>query len=198
MRLSVNKTLFTLIVVISCFFLTSCVKVVETTTLFRCKDLSYSESLQSEIVSKLDLQPVINTMAFELCGDTEQRMCTPIVITDVVDIKSLKPRRIGMLMSEMLRNSFNNVCCNKIFQAEFSRYFKLNQNGLVVLTRDASEIKNEGYPFSEAIVGTYNITKDRLYIFFRRINIHTGQVSRFTTREISFQCIGDTVIKSVK
>lgn len=180
--------------------MTSCVKAVETTSLFRCKNIYNSENLQTEIVAKLDLQPVIDSVAYELCPEYDKDKCLggPIIITDVVDIKTLKPRRIGMLMSEMIRNSISNVCCNRIFQGEFSRYFRLDEGGLVVLTRDPSEIKNEGYPFSDAIVGTYNITKDRLYIFFRRINVQTGQATKFTSREIAFQCIGDSVIKSVK
>lgn len=183
-----------------CFFLTSCIGVVETTTLFRCKDISNSEILQTELISKMELQPVIDQMARELCYDNDANKCIngPIIITDVVDIKTLKPRRVGMLMSEMIRNSFSNVCCNKIFQGEFSKFFRLDEKGLVVLTRDSSEIKNESYPFNEAIVGTYNITKDRLYLFIRRMNVYTGQATRFTTREIAFQCIGDSVIKSVR
>ncbi|MFQ3573750.1 MAG: FlgO family outer membrane protein [Thermodesulfovibrionales bacterium] len=181
-----------------CFFLTACVKMVETTTLFRCKDISTSEKLQTDLVAKLDLQPVFDSIAHDICYDNDRCINGPIIITDVVDIKTLTPKRIGMLMSEMTRSSFNNVCCNKIFQGEFGRYFRLDERGLVVLTRDPSEIKNNEYPFAEAIVGTYNITKDRLHIFFRRINVFTGQATRFTTREISFQCIGDSVIKSVK
>ncbi len=186
------------IVCLCALFLFSCARtIVESTGLFRCKDFSYSESLQAEVIAKLDLQPIYHQIAHELCFDENRCLEGTILVTDTVDVRSLLPRRGGILLSELMRNSMNNVCCYKIMQAEFGRYFKIDSRGFVSLTRDVSEIKNEDYPFTYAIVSTYSLTKDRLYIFARKINVRTGQIVRFVSRDIAFQCLGDAVIRTV-
>ncbi|MCX8069274.1 MAG: FlgO family outer membrane protein, partial [Thermodesulfovibrionales bacterium] len=165
---------------------------------FRCKDFTFNETLQAEIIAKLDLQPVYNQIANELCFYDNLCVEGVILVTDTVEIRSLVPKRSGLFLSELMRNSVKNICCYNIMQAEFGKYFKLDSKGLVSLTRDASEIKNQEYPFTYAIVTTYSLTKDRLYIFARKINVRTGQIERFVSRDIAFQCIGDAVIKSVE
>ncbi len=200
MELKASGTQRTLI-----FFLALCVlsslscarTVVESTGLFRCKDFTYNESLQAELLAKLGLQPVYHQIARELCLEEDRCVEEVILVTDTVDIRSLTPKRGGMFLSELMRNSVKNICCYRIVQAEFGRYFKLDSRGFVSLTRDASEIRNEDYPFTNAIVTTYSLTKDRLYIFARKINVRTGQIIGFVSRDIAFQCLGDAVIKSV-
>lgn len=190
---------FLIVFAILCALLfTSCARtVVESTGLFRCKDFTFNDSLQAELIAKLDLQQMYNNIAGELCYYNNICLEGVILVTDTVDIRSLLPKRGGMFLSELMRNSINNICCYRIMQAEFGKYFKIDSRGFVSLTREASEIKNEEYPFTHAIVTTYSLTKDRLYIFARKINVRTGQIEKFVSRDIAFQCIGDAVIKSV-
>gem|GEM_PF-2305382 len=196
MPLGTQRIIF-MIFALCAFFTSSCARtVVESTGLFRCKDFTFNENLQTELLAKLDLQPVFHEIAIELCNEDTTCVEGVILITDTVDIKSFVPKRGGMFLSELMRNSVKNNCCYKIIQAEFGKYFKLDSKGFISLTRDASEIKNEGYPFTNAIVSTYSLTRDRLYIFARKINVRTGQIVRFVSRDITFQCLGDAVIKS--
>jgi hypothetical protein len=168
-----------------------------------------------------ELKPLFQEMAYELCTDscTDCATRTPdgkltithqacgleeikrqtVLVTDFVDLKSYVPGDSGLLMGELMRGSLNQVCCYKIVQAEFGRYFKLNENGLVSLTRRVSEIKKDDYPQPEAVVGTYNyLNNSKVVLFVRRINTTTGHVTKMVTRELDYSCVGRKVVYDVK
>ena len=118
-----------------------------------------------------------------------------VLVTDFVDIKTYTPEMPGLLMGELMRGSLNQVCCYKIVQAEFGKYFKLNEHGLVSLTRRVSDIKQDTYPQPEAVVGTYNhVNNNKVILFVRRINTSTGHVVRMVTREIDYSCSGRQIL----
>ncbi|MBF0564685.1 MAG: hypothetical protein HQK89_05525 [Nitrospirae bacterium] len=171
---------------------------------FNCNDSPYNFE---NVIVRLDLKDVINKMAAELCAPvcangcvTQDPMCanTTMLTTDFVDLVYLTPRSAGLFLSELMRNGMSNVCCYRVMQGEFGEHFKINQEGLVVLTRKPDELKQTEYPYSEAIVGTYKFTPGRLYLFARKINVYTGNIVKMSTREISYRCMGDNVIKSVR
>ncbi|MGE3259811.1 MAG: FlgO family outer membrane protein, partial [Geobacter sp.] len=122
-----------------------------------------------------------------------------VLVTYFVDLKSYIPGESGLLLGEFMRGSLSQVCCYKIVQAEFGRYFKLNENGLVSLTRRISEVKQDDYPQPEAVVGTYNyLNNSKVALFVRRINTTTGHVTKMVTREIDYSCIGRKVVYDVR
>lgn len=157
------------------------------------------------IVSRTDLKPVFDGIAASLCDGNsfcamqDPRAADPtLLVTDFVDIQSLKPYRGGILMGELMRGSLSTACCARILQGEFSMFFRLSENGLVALTRDPKSILTKEYRHSECVVGTYHYTTDKLYLFARRINIYTGVISKFVSREITFICPGETVISRIE
>lgn len=180
----------------------------------------YGKSLP-QLLDATRLKPLFQEMAFELCTDScndcvagnsigavqiaapacslEEIKRQTVLVTDFVDLKSYMPGDSGLLLGEMMRGSLNQVCCYKIVQAEFGKYFKLNENGLISLTRRVSEIKNGDYPQSEAVVGTYNfLNNSKVVLFVRRINTETGQVIKMVTREIDYRCLGRDISYGTK
>jgi hypothetical protein len=128
-----------------------------------------------------------------------------VMVTDFVDVQAYIPKRSGILMGELMRAGLNKMCCYKIIQGEFARYFKLSADGLVVLTRDAAEIKDDEYSQSEVVVGTYNYLNDyavsrrnKLVIFVRRIDTQTGKISKIVTREVNYYCDGREIKYTVQ
>jgi hypothetical protein len=122
-----------------------------------------------------------------------------VLVTDFADLQTFIPNQSGLLMGELMRAGLNKTCCYKIIQAEFAKYFKLSENGLVVLTRNVNEIKKDEYSQSEAIVGTYNyLNNNKVVVFVRRINMATGRISKMVTREVNYSCLGRSVRYSVK
>jgi hypothetical protein len=117
-----------------------------------------------------------------------------VIITDFVDLQSFEPKRAGLLMAELMRGSLSKVCCNRIIQGEFSKFFKLSEKGLVVLTRSVGDLKKDNYPGHHVVVGTYEYKRNKLMIFIKKINIANGKIIRMVTREIDFvrDASGDT------
>lgn len=156
-----------------------------------------------DIVPKLDIKATLDSMARELCCNSDMECSTQksVLVTDFADIETLEPNRVGLFLGEVFRGSLGESCKYSITQAEFSKYFKLNQSGLVVLSRDSSEIKNSEVGFgtksmiSSAIVGTYKYTPSVLYLFVKEINIDSGKIVKQVTREIPFSCIGNRVLE---
>ncbi|MCX5838358.1 MAG: FlgO family outer membrane protein [Deltaproteobacteria bacterium] len=109
-----------------------------------------------------------------------------VIVTDFVDLQSFEPEGAGLLMAELMRGSLHNVCCNRVVQGEFSKYFKLTDKGLVVLSRSSKDIKKDEYPGRYIVVGTYEYGSNKLMIFVKKINISTGKIDRMVTRELDF------------
>lgn len=147
-----------------------------------------------QITSNAQFKAIFSDIASELCIDSCRQGVSPkcndytLLVTDFVDIHSYTPGKAGILLGELMRGSINTVCGHKIMQAEFSRHFKLSDKGLVALTRNPDEIKSTEFPYSESIVGTYTYSDNKLFFFVRRINVYTGKISKFATREISYYC----------
>ena len=174
-----------------------------------------------QLLDSTNLKPLFQEMAHELCTEgcndcfvrnsegtlsALPKSCNldeikrqTVLVTDFVDIKSYMPENSGLLMGELMRGSLNQVCCYRIVQAEFGKYFRLNENGLVALTRRISEIKKDEYPQPEAVVGTYNyLNNSKVVLFVRRINTNTGHVVKMVTREIDYSCIGRQIRYEVR
>lgn len=172
------------------------------------------------LMDSTDLKSLFEDIAAELCVDTcsdcavrtsegklsanacvnrEEITRHTVLVTDFADIQTFVPNQSGLLMGELMRAGLNKVCCYKIVQAEFGKYFKLSENGLIVLTRKASEIKKDEYMQSEAIIGTYNyLDNNKVLIFVRRINTETGKISKMVTRELDYSCLGRFVRYTTK
>ncbi len=179
----------------------------------------YNKSLPI-LLDSTDLKALFQDIASELCVDTcsdcvsrvpdgkrtvqaytnrDEINRLTVLVTDFADIQTFIPNQSGLLMGELMRASLNQVCCYKIIQAEFAKYFKLSENGLVVLTRNVNEIKKDEYFQSEAIVGTYNyLSNNKVVVFVRKINMGTGKISRMVTRELDYSCRGRSVRYTVK
>lgn len=109
-----------------------------------------------------------------------------LIVTDFVDLQSFEPKRSGLLMAELMRGSLHNVCCNRIVQGEFSKFFKMSEKGLVVLTRSVNDLKKDDYLGHHVVVGTYEYKRNKLIIFVKKVNIADGKIERMVSREIDF------------
>jgi hypothetical protein len=157
-----------------------------------------SSSLEA-LTAHGDLKDIFNGLAGELCegacgpvAEGVKKECAgrTVLVTDFVDVQSYTPKKAGAFLGELMRSSLSGACRYKIVQAEFSEYFKLTDQGLTALTRNPKEIKNAEFPYSEAVVGTYQFNADKVYLFARRLNIHTGKISKMASREITLPCNG--------
>ena len=144
------------------------------------------------IIPNLNLSEPVSDMASKLCPYTSGRT---IVVTDFVDLETLKPGKSGLLLSELLKSKLSEICNAKVIQVEFSKYFTIGQNGFRVLSRNIHELRGVKQPVTIAIVGTYNLSQNRLYLFSHVLNVHTGVVYRMVDEEISYKVEGFTIFQ---
>ena len=168
----------------------------------------YNKSLPT-LLDATDLKALFQDIASELClngrprlsswiedakpvaesGEDEEISRSTVLVTDFADIQSFQPHQSGLLMGELMRGALNDVCGHRIIQAEFAKYFKLSENGLVVLTRKVNEIKQGEYSQPEVVVGTYSyLNNNKILIFVRKISTETGTISRMVTSELRYTC----------
>lgn len=164
-----------------------------------------------QLLDATDLKALFRDMAKELCVErcadcpdgTAEKCCgqaagdrrATVMVTDFADLQTFLPSHSGFLMGELMRGGLNEICCYSIVQAEFAKYFKLSENGLVVLTRRAVEIKNNEYLQPEAIVGTYSyLNNNKVLVFVRKIDTGSGIISNMVTRELTYSCGGKSVL----
>jgi hypothetical protein len=121
-----------------------------------------------------------------------------IVITDFVNTTTYQSTPAGIIMAEMLKASISHKTTARVIQPDFGRSFHLTPNGLTALTRNVKKIMPTNTSSSIALVGSYNIINNTLYLFVKRINIRSTTIIYSATRKINFSCFGDYVIDSTK
>jgi hypothetical protein len=147
-----------------------------------------------EQISNVKFQKYFDEVAEELCPN----LCGggpcadySVIATDFVDIQTLAPGKIGVLMGELMRSSLNKVCGYNIIEVKFSHLFKLSDDGLITLTKNPNEILKAEYStqsVKNSIVGTYSASSNTLYIFARIINNSDGKIIRMTSKEVKLSC----------
>lgn len=162
-------------------------------------------SLDSRLET-IDLKALFNAIASEFCSDaccgekdlsSHGDCSTPadaawcgqagerVIVTDFVDLQSFEPKKSGLVMAELLRGSLNQSCGHRVIQGEFSKYFKVSDQGLVILSRSASDIGRD-YTGRHVVVGTYEYNRNKLLLFVKKINTSDNQIVRMVTKEIDF------------
>jgi hypothetical protein len=153
----------------------------------------------------LDLKLLFHDLASDLCQNKtahgnnndprqqEESLQGTLLVTDFVDLKSLKPKPAGILMGELMRSSLNSACGYNIQQAELSSYFSLTDKGLAVLTRNSDAIRQDNVSEHDFVVGTFNHSPDKLILFVKKFDLESGTISSISSKEIDFDCSGDRV-----
>jgi len=112
-----------------------------------------------------------------------------MVIADFVELSSLdKSRRFGLVLSNKLKNALTKSGQTRVIEVETSKYFKMGQNGLKLLSRNADELRNTHADIHYALVGTYTITSDRVIIFSKLLDMKDGSIAASHSYEMPMTC----------
>ena len=107
-----------------------------------------------------------------------------ILVSDFVNIDNLKNHsKLGFLLSETLKNELaaKNIIIKEV---ELSRNFKIGKSGFNVLSRNAEDINSVIDDERFAMVGKYSITRKRLILFVKLIDIRTGHILSSSTQSV--------------
>ena len=141
-----------------------------------------------EVLSRLDLKSVFDDAAKSLCSEDVADTSVPLLVSDLVEIQSYKTDSIGILMGEYFRGSLIKACKQKITQADLSRDFKLNSQGLTALTRDPTLVRIPEISSNHAMVGIYDWQNNKLVLMLRQISLESSTVKQLVTKEITWRC----------
>ena len=145
----------------------------------------------NDIISEVDIHKLMDDIVVGLClptTDLDSQKKDLTVVPDFVEMNSLQPARIGVVLGESLRASIFNICKIPIRQVELSKNFKLNSNGLMALSRNYTEVREEKFPVATAIIGTYDISGTKLSLVVRRIDIESASFLAVTSKTVNWKC----------
>ncbi len=100
-----------------------------------------------------------------------------IIVTDFVDMTSLNNcTKLGYVFSNNIKNSIINNYDIDVIEAEVSKYFKISDNGIKILSRDIKKLRSTSFNIKYAVVGTYTYSHNELIVFVKLINLKTGVI----------------------
>mgnify|MGYP006287061873 FL=1 len=82
----------------------------------------------------------------------------------------------------------SNLCRLPIRQVDLSRDLKLNRDGMVALTREASQAKQQEFKAQNAYIVTYNPQPTKLTLVARNVALDTATIVGISTKEVSWTC----------
>jgi hypothetical protein len=140
------------------------------------------------VLSRLDLKSALDEAATSLCSEELADPSVPLLVPDLVEIQSYKPDSIGIFMGEYFRGSLTQACKQKVVQADLSRDFRLNNQGLSALTRDPALVRNPEISANQAMVGVYDWQNNKLVLMLKQINLENSTVKKSVVKEFTWRC----------
>ena len=150
---------------------------------------------RADIYSRIHTRKVIDEVVRGLCQPSGQSVDIAqlpaedaVLIPDVVDVQNLRPESLGLALGELFRSSVSNICRLPIRQVDLSRDLKLNREGTVALTREASLAKQQEFKAQNAFIVTYNPQPTKLTLVARNVALDTATIVGVSTKEVSWTC----------
>lgn len=146
------------------------------------------------IISQIDTQKLVSDLALSLCPLKSSDLknindaIDPVVIPDFVDVHTHQPKRAGILLGELFRSGVFNVCKVPVKQIDLSKNFKLNPNGLIALSRNPTEVRQQDFQASTALIGTYDLTGNKLTLVVRWLDIESANFHSIKTKQVIWSC----------
>ena len=160
---------------------------------------------KNELYGRIDLRKVTQMLATDLCDPSNPVISSyrpedAILVPDVLDVQTYKPEKLGIHMGDLLRSSINSVCKYPVRQLDMSEQIKLNDEGIVALTREAAKAAQTSVPAHTAIVVTYSMQPNKMTLVGRTVHLATSTIVSSSTKEVVWGCgknlIGDVIFNA--
>ncbi len=147
---------------------------------------------QDDAFNAVDSRKLTAEIARELCLTPGQELASAnspaLVIPDLVNLQTFRPEALGIGLGEVLRANIFNICKVPVRQVELARSFKLDPDGLVALSRDLNQVKDKTIPAQSAIIGTYNLQRNKMTVVVRKLSLESSLVESIVTKEVRWRC----------
>ena len=147
------------------------------------------ESAKEYPVAFVDLQKIANEAASSLTKGLPPSLQEPIVVSDFVDIGSLRTDSLfGFVLANYLKDALVKKRRFRVIEVGVSQLFHIGPAGLRLLSRDADKLLHTKLPLRWAIVGSYAVAKKSVSIFVKLIDLRNGTIEASYTKEIPLTC----------
>lgn len=148
---------------------------------------------EAELLGKVDARELARQLVEGLCplGDPQAQSDGPpplLIVADPVDIQNYLPGPLGRAFGDIYRAAVFQRCQVPIRQVELSRDFNLTPQGITALTRDLRDVRGTSFQAREAIITTYSLSRGRITLVARRLELGQAAITGMNTRELSWQC----------
>ena len=107
-----------------------------------------------------------------------------IYVVDFMNIKNLDlTSQLGLFLSSEVKSNVSHLYGYKIRELEYMKYFKMNETGTKLLSRDTKDILKD-FEKTYALVGTYAITQRQLILYLKLIDMKSGNILSTTSESI--------------
>lgn len=151
--------------------------------------LTFEDKLQAT-----DLSSLMQSMAAELNNGLpkfDPRFSednSVLLVSDFVNINTLKTEQNSLVMSDMLRTYLANLPGKKVIQVEFGKDIRLSDSGVISLTRNIDLANKQKVGANQVVVGTYLDLQSKLIINLRAIDPTNQIISSAVVRELKYSC----------
>ncbi|GEM_PF-2054648 len=150
------------------------------------------------VLSKVNMTELMGKMANEFCP-TGVGALNPLItdrdvvlVPDFLDLSSFKPGQAGVVLGEVTRGALSEVCRHRVRQVDLGKTIRLNEDGVVMLTRDSGRLSSSEFAAKWGYVGTFSTMPGKLLLTLRELDIESGATTRIISRELNFGCkLGD-------
>lgn len=149
---------------------------------------------RADIYSRIDTRRLIDEVVKGLCKPTLAKDAAnfnpddAVLIPDVLDVQTLRPEMLGLALGELFRSSVSNICQLPIRQVDLSKELKLNRDGMVALTREATKARDQEFKAQNAYIVTYNAQPSKLTLVARNVTLDTATIVGISTKEVTWSC----------
>ncbi len=152
--------------------------------------------LSTEITDfKTPIEKLLVKMSDKLINIRPYVIDKHIYVTDFMNVKNLDlTSQLGLFLSTEVKSSVAHIYGFKIKELEYMKYFKIDESGTKLLSRDLKDISNN-FEKTYALVGTYAVTQRQLILYLKLIEMKSGNILSTTSESIE---ITDEIIEMEK
>jgi FlgO protein len=159
--------------------------------------LADCEISRAEVISKLDLKVFVDSAMEGVCSETSEWLrdsSLPVLVPDAVDIQTLEPGNLGIVLGELVRGNVINSCKSLVRQLEATQQVRLNETGVTILSRNVPAGQTRTVSADVAIVGAYNLERGRLTLTLRRIRLADSTIESIRSSSLKWACMKPPVV----
>ncbi|MCX7946106.1 MAG: FlgO family outer membrane protein [Hydrogenophilus sp.] len=138
------------------------------------------------------IEEEMKRVADQLCVRQGIAQALPVIIPDFVAVDDFRSRTLGKRLAEEFRLAWQKSCPNPIRILELGAHYRLDDDGLKLLTRDLAHLMRDTIDDPTLLVGTYRLEERAVRYFIRRVHLPTQTATAMAAGRAPRHCLDPT------